>query len=179
MALGTALPFGLREVVLTPINPDGTEGTAVRLPHSRTFSFTEAEDFEELRGDDRLVAVRGSGSEVEWELESGGIDLDAYKVIAGGTVAESGTTPTQTKTFSKKGTDTRPYFKVEGRAISDSGGDVHCVVYRCRCTDSLEGTFEDGQFFLTEASGRGIPDPDTDALYDFVYNESETEIGTA
>lgn len=180
MALSeTSLPYGLRDVKITPVLPDGTEGTAVDLPNSQTFSFSEAEEFEELRGDDRLVAIRGSGAEVEWELESGGISLDAYAAIAGGTVEETGTTPDTVKTFSKKGSDVRPYFKVEGRAISDSGGDFHVIVYRCRATDSLEGSLEDGTFWLSSASGRALPDPDNDALYDFVQNETATEIGAA
>ena len=47
MALGTAYPFGLRDVKLTPFTDETTEalGTAVDLPASRTLSFTEAEDF--------------------------------------------------------------------------------------------------------------------------------------
>lgn len=180
MALGTALPFGLRDVKVTPINDDGSLGTPVDLPNAQTFSFTEAEEFSDLRGDDQLKAVRGSGPEVEWELESGGISLEAYQVIAGGTVSSSGTDPDEIKTFSKKGTDQRPYFRVEGQAISDSGGDVHCIVYRCRATDSLEGTFEDGEFFVQTASGRGLPDPDnSDALYDFIQNQQSTDITTS
>lgn len=175
--LGTALPFGLRDVKLTPIDSAGALGTAVDLPNARVFSFTEAEAFEELRGDDQLQAVRGSGAEIEWELEAGGISFEAYKVLTGGTIAETGTTPDQVKTFSKKGTDQRPYFRVEGQAISDSGGDVHAIVYRCRCTESLEGSFEDGQFMLTSASGRGLPDPNNSgALYDFVQNETAADI---
>lgn len=180
MALAqTALPFGLRDVKLTPIDEDGTLGTPVDLPNSRTLSFTEAEEFTELRGDDRLVAVRGSGAEIEWELEAGGISLEAYKVIAGGTVTTSGTDPDEVKTFSKVGADTRPYFRIEGQAISDSGGDVHCVIYRARCTGSLEGEFTDGEFFLTNADGRALPDPDTDALYDLVQNQQATDISGA
>lgn len=178
MALAaTALPFGLRDVKITPINDDGSLGTAVDLPNSQTFSFEEAEEFTELRGDDQLVAVRGQGPQVEWSLEAGGISLDAYKVIAGGNVAESGVSPDAIKTLSKKGTDSRPYFKVEGQAISDSGGDIHVVIYRCRATGNIGGEFSDGEFYITSCDGQALPDPNNaDALYDIVQNETVTAI---
>ena len=58
MTLATkALPYGLRDVKLTPLGVDGaTPGSAVDLPASQTLSFSETEDFEELRGDDTVQA---------------------------------------------------------------------------------------------------------------------------
>lgn len=182
MALTTIpLPYGLRDVKLTPYTDAGatTLGTSVDLPNGRTLSFSEAEEFEELRGDDKVITTRGKGAKVEWELEAGGISIEAYKVMAGGTIAETGTTPNQVKTFTKKVTDVRPFFKIEGQVISDSGGDVHCVIYKCRATGNLEGEFSDGQFFLTAGSGEGLPATltgETDTLYKFIQNETVTAI---
>lgn len=172
-----ALPYGLRDVKITPIDAAGAYGTMVDLPNARTFSFAEAEEFSDLRGDDMLVAVRGMGSEVTWSLESGGISLEAWAAMAGGTVVESGTEPDITKTYSKKGDDVRPYFLVEGQAISDSGGDFHVVVYRARATDDMEGEMGDGEFWLTAGGGRALPDPNNEqALYDFIANTTKTDI---
>ncbi len=103
------LPFGCRDIKLFPITAAGVVGAAIDLPNGRTLSFSEAEEFEELRGDDKVVTRRGSGASVEWELESGGISLEAWKALAGGLITESGVTPVQKKTFSKKSTDERPY----------------------------------------------------------------------
>src|SRR5688500_1715920 len=108
-----ALPYGLRDVKLTPINSDGSLGTPVDLPVSQTLSFSEAEEFEELRGDDRLVAVHGQGATVEWELEAGGISLEAWAILTGGELTETGATPNQTKSLLKKTTHARPYFRIE------------------------------------------------------------------
>jgi hypothetical protein len=169
------LPFGLRDVKLTPINSDGTLGTSVDLPVSQTLSFSEAEEYEELRGDDRLVAVHGKGPVVEWELEAGGISLEAWNVLSGGTITTSGSGTTEVKDFLKKITDTRQYFRIEGQSIADDGGDVHVIIYKCKADDTLEGEFGDGVFFVTSCSGRGLGDVN-DNLYRITWNETQTAI---
>lgn len=184
--MATALPYGLRDVKLTPYSD--MAGTvlgdkSIDLPNSRTFSFSESEEFEELRGDDRVVTSRGKGASVEWELESGGISHEAWQSMTGGKVIESGVSPNRTKTFRKCGRDSRPWFRIDGQAISDSGGDIHGVVYRCRTTKELEGEFTDGEFFLTSCKGMGYPilsdAVDTDVLYDMIQHETATSIGTS
>lgn len=182
MALtGAAYPFGLRDVKLTPITNPVTEtlGSAKDLPASRTLSFTDAEEYVELRGDDKKILSRGMGSSVDWEIEAGGIDLDVYAIIAGGSLTNTGVTPNQIRKLAKKVTDQRPYFRAEGQALSDTGGDVHVVLYRCRATGDIEGEFADGQFYLTACSGEAFPSLNVatiDALYDIIQNESVTAI---
>ena len=176
----TPLPYGLRDVKLTAYTDlAGTvlAATSVDLPNARTLSFSDSEDFEELRGDDRVVATHGNGPAVEWELESGGLPYEAFKIMGGGTISESGTTPSQVKKIVKKATDQRPYFRIEGQAISDSGGDVHVILHRCKATGELAGEFSDGSFFLTSASGVALAVPsgdDADVIYEFVQNETIT-----
>jgi hypothetical protein len=174
----TPLPFGLRDIKIRPMAAGSeTPGTAVDFPNARTLSFGEAEDFEELRGDDGLVAVHGRGPSVTWSLEGGGVPLEAVKAMFGGTIAETGVTPNQTKTYSKVGTDVRPYFQVEGQAISDSGGDFHVLIYKARATGEFSGEMADGSFWLSGASGQALPKADG-KLYDFVQNETATAIVT-
>lgn len=176
-----ALPYGIRDCKLTPyIDAAGTTlGTvSVDLPNMQTFSFSETEEFQELRGDDRIVTTRGRGAQVEWSLEAGGISLPAWAIFTGGEIIEEGVTPNRKTTLRKRGSDSRPFFRVEGQAISDSGGDVRTTVYRCRCNDAIEGEFADGEFFVTNVSGLGLPllDDANDLLYDFVQNEQKTVI---
>lgn len=171
----TPVPFGLRDVKVRPLTGE-TAGTSVDLPVARTFSFSEAEDFEELRGDDGVQAVRGLGPSVDWELEGGGISLEAVKTMYGGTITETGTTPNQVKTFRKLDTDARPYFQVEGQAVSDSGGDFHVLLYRCRATGEFSGELADGAFWLTGASGRAIGRASDRRVYDMIQNETQTAV---
>jgi hypothetical protein len=169
-----AIPFGLRQVKLVPLDNAGAEveAEAVFLPASRTFSFAEAEEFETLEGDDRTIASHGAGPTVEWDLEGGGISLAAWRVMAGGTVVESGTSPAAVKSYTKLTTDSRPYFNAYGRAISDNGGDFETVVHRCKADGSLEGNMENGSFLLTTASGKGYGNESDGKLYEFKHRET-------
>jgi len=181
MALPTkALPFGMRQIKVIPLGADGaTPGSSVTLPVARKLTFAESEDFEELRGDDAPQATHGSGPKVEWDLEAGGISLEAYAVMSGATVTTSGTTPNIVKTCRKSVTDTRPYFKIEGRSINDNGGDFHVLIYRAKADGSLEGELADNSFWLTSASGKGYASLETtplDRVYDFVHNETAIAI---
>lgn len=186
MTLADPIPYGLREVKFKPFTTGETvSSTPIKLPASRTFSFTEAEDFEELRGDDGVITVRGKGGKIEWKLEGGGVSLAVMQAMYGGTITTSGTTPAQIATFRKLATDVRPFFQSEGRAISDSGGDFHAIVYKCRATDNLEFSMEDGSFLLYGAGGQGLarqtgitgpPAVPAQVLYDIVQNETAAAI---
>lgn len=171
------LPFGLRDVKIRPM-PAGSEtpGTSVDFPNARTFSFSETTDSEELRGDDGVVAVHDLGSGVDWELEGGGYSFEAIAAMYGGTVATSGVTPNQVKTYEKLDNDVRPYFEVEGQAISDSGGDFHVTIYKAKATGELSGEMADGSFWLTGASGRAIGRTSDRKLYSVKQNETVTAI---
>jgi len=173
----TALPYGLRDVKLWPLNAaTGGLGTVVDLPYMQTFSFSEAEEYSELRGDDSLVATRGRGANIEWELESGGISLEAYVCINGGSLVITGTGITEVKTYHKRSTDSRPNFRVEGQAMSESGGDFHVVIYNCKANDALEGELADGEFWISTASGVGMPLGDDNDLYEFIQNATSSAI---
>lgn len=183
MALdNTPLPYGIRDIKITPyLDAAGTQlaPTSIDLPNARTLSFSDSEEFQELRGDDRVVATHGNGTSCSWDMESGGLPFEAFRAMAGGTISESGQSPAGQKIFAKKVTDQRPYFKVEGQAISDSGGDIHVELHRCKATGELSGEFKDGEFFLTSASGVALALASgalEDEIYRFVYNEAVTPI---
>jgi hypothetical protein len=176
--LPTALPYGIRDIKLTAYRDAAATtlaSTNVDLPYARTLSWTETEDFEELRGDDTIVTTKGKGAELEWELEAGGLSIPALKVMDGGTVTESGTAPATKISYKKLTTDSKPFFKIEGQVISDSGGDMHLIMDRCRASGDFEGEFTDGEFFLTAGAGVALGSQIATRigiLYEFVQNET-------
>lgn len=155
MALPTpVLPYGLRRVMVTPYTDQTCTalGSPVRLPVAQTLSFKESEDFNDLTGDDETVATHGSGPTVSWELDAGGISLEAWAVITGGTISSP---DVMTKALKKSIFQVRPYFKIEGQSISDSGGDIHCEIFRAKMNDDMEGEFGYGEFLVTKCQGVG------------------------
>ena len=158
-------PFGLRDVKLT-----NSAGTQVDLPSAQTLRFSERIRSGELSGDDKTVAVVAFSDAVEWTLESGGIPLAAYALMTGRTMAGAGTTPNQTNTLTGGDQETFPYFKIYGQVIGDGIGDVHCLIYKAKLTGSIEGTFGDGEFFVTSCSGVAIDNGTK--IFDFVQNET-------
>lgn len=176
----TSLPYGIRDIKVAKLKADGTPDILIDLPNAQTMSFSEAEDFEELRGDDKVVARRGKGPNIEFELDAGGINLAAAVIMNGGSIVESGTAGSLTRTYRKRDTDSKPYFYAEGQSISDSGGDFHTKMYRLIADDGFEGSQEDGSFWVTSVSGTGLGSLQSGAvkgaLYDFIQNEVVTDI---
>lgn len=173
------IPYGLRQVMLAPLGAVDLIGTKVAFPNSRTFSFTDGTDSVELRGDDKQVANRDTGTAVEWELEAGGISFEAWKTLAGGAIVETGVTPSQIKTYTKLGADTRGYIYVEGRALNDGGGDFHCLLPKAKATGDLTGEMSDQNFWLTGASGVALASTSVanpDVIYKFIQNETAAAI---
>lgn len=174
-----ALPYGVRDCKLTPYNDaQGSvlDNESIDLPNMQTLTFSEKEEFQELRGDDKLITTRGKGAQVDWSIEAGGMSVKAWAVLTGADVIEAGLTPNRKIILRKKATTTRPFFRIDGRIVSDSGGDVHVRIYRCRCNDSIQGDFKDGEFFVTSAGGVGLPllDDTNDLLYDIIRHETPT-----
>lgn len=169
------LPYGLREVRIALLSAAGVPGTFVKLPNGQTLSFSEKEDFQELRGDDKVIAKRGNGPIVEWDLEAGGIDLAAYAIMNGGVVTTTGAAGTLKNVYAKTGTDAKPSFWAEGQAMSESGGDFHVTLYKCKADGGIQGELKDGEFWVTKASGTGIANA-ANKLYDFTENATAAAI---
>lgn len=175
------LPYGIRNVTLTKYT-DGSGtvlgATSQQLTYMQTLTFSEAETFKELRGDDRLIAIRGQGAQVDWQLDAGGINYLCWEILSGGATTETGTTPNRITKYRKMAiSNPRPYFRTEGQSISDSGGDLHAMLYRCRCNSTVDGSFKDGEFFITSCKGIALPLINSltfDLLYEFFQYETIT-----
>lgn len=176
-----ALPYGVRDAKLTEYIDAGGQvlGTvSVDLPYMQTLSFSESEEFQELRGDDKLITTRGKGSQVDWDLEAGGMSTPVWAILTGGSVIESGLTPNRVIELRKKATEARPFFRIDGKIISDSGGDILVRIYRCRCNQSVDANFTDGEFMTTAVSGLGLPllDDTNDLLYSIFRRETSSAL---
>lgn len=168
-------PFGLRDVKVTNIG--GT--TQVDLPAALTLTVKERLTSGELRGDDATVSVVGIADAVEWELEAGGISLEALAIMTGRTNTSAGTTPNRTLTMAANAGDTFPYFKIYGKSVGDNAtDDIHVKLNKCKLTSGVEGEFKDGEFFVSKCSGIAI-DPGAGSIMDIVQNETAANLPTS
>jgi len=165
-------PFGLNDVKLTDI----AGAVQVDLPSARVLKFSERMKSGELTGDDMLAAVASFAEAVEWELEGGGISLEAYALITGRTASSSGSTPNRTLTLHGHGAECFPYFKIYGKSLSECTGDIHAKIFKAKVT-KLEGSLQEGEFFVTSCSGIAIDDG-TNGMFQFVQNETAAVLPT-
>jgi hypothetical protein len=148
------------------------------LPIGMTLGFSETEQFDELRGDDTMKAVHGRGSQVDWSLEAGGMNMQAWSIITGGSVTVAGVAPTRTVQLQKASTTQRPYFRIDGRVISDSGGNIVARIYRAKANGRIRADMKHGAFQTSQIDGIGAPLVNDDAswLYTIIQNETDSPL---
>lgn len=158
------VPFGLRQIALYSADGSGK----VLIPAALMLHVTPLVQTARFEADGRLVGAAGFVAGAEWELEAGGISIEALAKLTGDTAATAGTTPNRTLTMSVAAGDAMPYIRIAGRALSDSG-DVFCRLYRCK-VEALEGTFRQGEFWVTYAQGVAVSDGTR--VFEFVQQET-------
>lgn len=167
-----ATPYGLRDVKL--VNFKATPDV-VDLPAAQTLTWSEATQSNQLRGDDVVVATVTFPESLEWELESGGISLEAYALMTGRTVTTSGVSPNVIKTISATNANSGyPYFKIYGKAVGQENDDVHVKIYYAKVTE-ISGELTGEEFLVTSCSGMAVFDG-SGKLYDIVHNETATTL---
>jgi len=176
-------PYGLRQLMLTPyVDAQGTvlANTSYPMPVAMTMGFSETEQFDELRGDDVLVAVHGRGPQVDWSLEAGGIPIKAWSIVSGGMVLEEGVTPNRKVRLRKSADHQRPYFRADGRSVSDSGGNVVGRIYRCKANGRIQGDRRGGAFMTSAIDGVGLPLVGDAGrwLYEWIQNETDNPLSS-
>ena len=175
------LPYGIRQIRLTPyLDAQGTclADVSYPLPVAMTLGFSETEQYDELRGDDVLVAVHGRGPQVDWSLEAGGMNMTCWSLLSGGLVIEEGVAPTRVTRMRKSGDDLRPYVRIDGRAISDSGGNLKTRIYRAKANGRLQADLRGGAFQTSRIDGIGLPMVGDGGrwLYEFIHDETDSAI---
>lgn len=177
-------PYGLHRLWITPYtDTDGSilGATSYRLPLARTLAFTENETSDTLDGDDKAsVAIQGKGALVTGSIEGGGLDLTTFAIISGGQLVDTGVGATLKRTLRKRGSDTRPYFRVEGQVISNGGGDNVIRIFRCKANGKIQADSKYGAFMMPsiDFGGTPLPGDDDDFLWEIDFNATKTTLGS-
>lgn len=162
-------PFGLRQVRIT--SADGS--AAVTLPYGLMLHVTPRIEVAEFFAEGVVVGAATRAVAAEWELEAGGISLEALAKLTGLTAAAAGSAPNRTLTLNTAAGAQFPYIRIYGRAAGDGADDIYCRLYRAKLT-SIEGTFRRGDFFITSCAGVAVAN--SNGLYEFVQRETGAAI---
>ncbi len=164
MAFGNR-PFGLRELKIT--NADGSG--AVALPTALILHVTPRIASMEFTAEGIVVGVSSVVTAADWELEAGGISLEALAKLLGDGTVSGGVAPNRTLTLASDADVALPYVRIYGRAVGDGVDDIHCKLWQCKLT-GIEGTFRVGEFWITSCAGVAVSG--ASGLMDFVQHET-------
>jgi hypothetical protein len=176
MAVATATKsFGVDDAKVSGITVDDattlTYGTALDIPGIQAISMSPSYIEKDLKGDEKILDYYTKLESIEWSFSNAKIALDVLEELLGATLTESGTTPNGTQTLSLKGADIPGYFKLEGQVKYTDAGDLHLVLYKCKC-NKLDIEVKNEEYAVVSASGKAIPTIKDDKVWDVVINET-------
>jgi len=151
--VGKGFTFGLRQIVLQSAD----ELTVIELDAGRTLTFSEEFINDELLGNDRVVAVATFPKKLTWELEGGGLQLEALALMFGETITTSGVTPNRIEEMVRSAGTVSPYFTIMGRSVTAGSDAVHVIIPMAKVT-GYERNAEQEAFGLMVISGEAIDD---------------------
>jgi len=144
-------PFGLKQITLV----NNADNQAIILPAALELEFEETVVSGEFFGNDELQGLVTQPLGVKGKFKAGGIPLNAYALMTGHTLTNTGTTPNEVATL-EGDSASFPYFKIYGKSLGDEGDDVHVKILKCKLTSSPKGAFKRGEFFMLEAEFQGV-----------------------
>lgn len=158
MATQASLPYGLTDIVVEPLDSSFAPVVAagVRGLNGQTMDVAPTEDQTDEEGYGQVVGTVYSATKADVTLHLAGTDLDLLAAITGVAVVSTGSAPNvvQTLDIGVAGTN-RPYCRVTGRALGNTGGDAWLRVNAVRF--SLPGGgFDHKAFNETDIKGTAI-----------------------
>lgn len=144
------MPYGMNQIKVK------IGGTVVELPNALKLTFKEKFVSAEGRGGDRLVAIASAKDGLEWEMEATGISLEAYALMTGLTVSNTGNTPNRKTTLSSSSTNRYPYFEIYGKALGVGADDVHYKIVNAKLTEGMGAPLADGEIAKSSFKGEAL-----------------------
>ena len=124
-----------------------------------------------LEGDDADIAAHYFVTRMEGEFSAGSYSSAAVGIMLGITLTAAGTTPNEITTLKINQAQRMPYFKVYGKALDDSTGDMHILLAKCKVTDIEAFKMENGNWRITKASILALDDG-TNGIVRALQNET-------
>lgn len=164
-----------------PVGGTATYGAAVDIPGILKLDVSPNMVTKDLYGDNVLLDTYSKVESVDIGIENAILPLDVLRLLMGGTVTASGTTPNRKQTYELANGNMPGYVKIQGQALYvDAGlGDVHVSFHKCKTTDAPKWALEGmtGDFAKVTAKLKAIPlQAAGNRLLSVVINETATAI---
>lgn len=157
-----------------------TYAASIQLVGIRNISWEATYKSVELRGDNQVLETDVIPGVIQGKLEYGKMNLDALNLLWGGTVADAGSTPTQTATFTLTGGQLPVYFALEAQCKTTDfftqPGDVHVRLFKCKIVTGPEILMTDADYGLQAISFKAVQPRSTDSIAKIVFNETAQAI---
>lgn len=165
--------------LLTDATTAPTYDAGLALPGVMKISISPKTETKKLHGDSKLLDVYQKTVEIELDVEHAMFSLDAFKILVGGDITETGTAPNITKsTLALKAEKaTAPYFKLAGKWAYAGDGNTNASVtlWKCKVTDppSLELNDANGNFGTVKFKAICLPCDANGAWFDITVDSAE------
>ena len=112
-------------------------GPSMPIPGAKAVKVTGSVTTQDLRGDNTLLDSDTMLTGVAVELDYAKLSLDLLSAMLGGTVTDSGSTPSQASTWSLPDPPVFAYWKLEARAfaVDAPNGDLHLLFPKMKLAD--------------------------------------------
>lgn len=152
--------YDVDDVKIARNNGDGTFGTWIDVPSCDLFVATVRLKSAEMRGDARITAIASAAEAAEVQVRMGSFSFDAYEVIFGSTVSESGSGSGEKIEMSIGATQRMPYFGVIARSLAgESDGGTLIFLPYLKIMQPLGLRVEYNTFSMPEVNALALGDP--------------------
>lgn len=170
----------IAKLTADPAGGSATYGSLIDVPGIKTIAITGTVDTKQLRGDNAKLDQFSVLSDISATVTHAKISLDAFAVMVGGAVADTGTTPNQKATYDLLGTDSMNYFKLEGvtplGGVDVVGGDFHYVLHKLILTAYPEEGFAEEDYKIISFTASASPRIADSKWIQKVFNETAAAI---
>lgn len=143
--------------------PSATYGAGVDVFGIADVSLDPEIKTAELKGDARIIAMKGRTDRLKVKATYGKLSLDVLAIVLGGTTTDP---DTDTAQWDLVGTNSLPYFKAEFKVqdVDEDLGDLHVVLYKCKVSGGTLLNQKTDAFGQPTLEFEAIPTEASDAL---------------
>lgn len=180
--------FNLDDAKLWPITADTasvyTLGTGVDIPGIQSITMQPEFLTKELPGDARIIDYYSKFRKLTGSVRHAQLSLAVLEQLSGGSVADSGTSPNEKRTFTWSGSNLPKYIKLEaqvkylGSADAGGSGDFHLTIFKAKMSN-FQVELQNEDYAVVSFDYEAIPTNFDDKVIEMVENETAEAISVS